>query len=78
MTNCLKGKYLLSKLFFRHKKTILSFFMDFNYLTDRFIIIIGRYYRSERIFFYRSLIKKRPKKPETVCRVSKINRNGLN
>jgi hypothetical protein len=46
MKNDLKDKYLLSKLFFRHKKTILSFFRDFNYLTDRFLIIIGRYYQS--------------------------------
>jgi hypothetical protein len=67
MTNDLKDKYLPTKLFFIHKKTIFIIFGDFNYFTDHFIIIIGRFYRSERIFL--SIFNEnRPKGPETVCR----------
>ncbi len=51
MTNDLKDKYLLSKLSFRHfKDHFYHLVVDFNCLTDRFIIIIGRFYRSLRIF----------------------------
>jgi hypothetical protein len=53
------------------------FFGDFNYLTDHFLIIKDRFYRSERIFL--SIFNEnRPKGPKTVCRVVNSLKNLKN